>query len=257
MKIWLIGGTSDSVILATLLVQAKLPCLVTVTTPEAQLLYPKTPFLEVKSGKIQASQIANFLQLYQIGVIIDASHPFAVEISQNVINFTTSNHLPYLRFERPIYEQFDHPKIFELDSFSSLINSNYLLKQRVLLTIGYQNLPLFKTYHSQASLFARILPNLNSLQVALDSGFTNDRLIAFRPPLNLNLERALWQQWQINTVVTKASGKAGGEEIKAILAQELGVTLIIIARPKITYPNQTNDPQKVLSFCRYFLDNLG
>ena len=50
--------------------------------------------------------------------------------------------------------------------------------------------------------------------MAIAAGFTTDKIIAIRPPINKELEQALWQQWQISLVVTKASAKAGGEDIK-------------------------------------------
>ena len=50
------------------------------------------------------------------------------------------------------------------------------------------------------------------------------------------METALWQQWRISLVVTKASGTAGGEDIKRQVAAKLGIPLIVIARPQIAYP---------------------
>ena len=78
----------------------------------------------------------------------------------------------------------------------------------------------------------------------------SDRLIALRPPVTLELERAIWQHWQITTVVTKASGLAGGELIKRQLAKELGISLIVINRPSLQYPGQTHDLTLALEFCR-------
>jgi precorrin-6A/cobalt-precorrin-6A reductase len=96
---------------------------------------------------------------------------------------------------------------------------------------------------------------MESLKVALESGFTSDRLIAIRPPINIDLEKALWQQWNISLVVSKASGQAGGEEIKQMVSQLLGIPLIIIARPKFDYPQQTNNLNEVLRFCyQYYLN---
>jgi precorrin-6A/cobalt-precorrin-6A reductase len=53
-------------------------------------------------------------------------------------------------------------------------------------------------------------------------------------------------------VVTKASGTAGGEDIKHQIAAELGVKLIVIDRPSIAYPQQTSDLQTALAFCLAF-----
>ncbi|MGK7895867.1 MAG: precorrin-6A/cobalt-precorrin-6A reductase, partial [Xenococcus sp. (in: cyanobacteria)] len=89
---------------------------------------------------------------------------------------------------------------------------------------------------------------LNSLQTALDAGFSSDRIIALRPPINPELEIALWRQWDISLVVTKASGKPGGEDIKQQVANKLGIPLIAIARPAICYPQQTSCLEEVVIF---------
>ena len=67
------------------------------------------------------------------------------------------------------------------------------------------------------------------------------------------LEAALWQQWNISLVVIKASGKAGGEDIKRLVAKELGISLIIIDRPRRIYPQMTNNIENVLKFCHQHL----
>ncbi|MEA5535411.1 cobalt-precorrin-6A reductase [Crocosphaera sp. XPORK-15E] len=246
-KIWLIGGTGDSVNIASAIASHQFSCIVTVTTLTAQNLYPIIPQITVKVGKLEAAEIKQLCYQESIQGIIDASHPFAVNISQKVLEFSQQESIPYLRYERPSLNP--NPNIIELESFEALIKGNYLLNKRVLLTIGCQALHLFKQWHDQAVLSARILPKIDSLDMALKAGFSNDRLIALRPPITLELERALWQQWDINLVVTKASGKQGGEDIKARVAEELGIPLIVIKRPKLNYPQQTEQLSDIIEFC--------
>ena len=253
-RIWLIGGTRESGEIAALLTQEQLPVTVTVTTDEAQSLYPSTPWLKVIVGKIDIVDLALFLREQQIIAVVDASHPYAVVISQGAIASAAALDLPYLRYERPQILTQDE-KVINLDSFATLLAGGYLLQQRVLLTIGCQTLPLFQAWQQKATLFARILPRLDSLEVALNAGFSPQRIIAMRPPISATLEKALWQQWQISLVVTKASGNAGGEKIKRRVAAELGIPIIVIARPRISYPQQTNNFSEVLSFCSYSFFN--
>ncbi|MDX2099514.1 MAG: cobalt-precorrin-6A reductase [Leptolyngbyaceae cyanobacterium bins.59] len=247
--IWLIGGTQESAQLAIAVIQAQIACTVTVTTPAAQSLYPQGSKLNVAVGPLQADQIPCFLEQHQITGILDASHPFATAISQQAIEIAAQQNIPYLRYERvPL-------KILgegggDVDSFETLLNGSALQDERVLLTIGYRLLPLFQPWQGQTTLFARILPSPVALQTALESGFTPDRIIALRPPISLALELALWQQWQISAVVTKASGIPGGEEIKRQAATQLGIKLITIARPAISYPQQTSSLEAAVQFCR-------
>jgi precorrin-6A/cobalt-precorrin-6A reductase len=253
---WLIGGTSESVELADAMANLRIPCTVTVTTVAAEALYAKTPNLQVRVGCLDAMEIEEFLQQQQIGAILDASHPYAVEISRMAITAANSRQIPYLRFERREVKEGDNTaKVIYLDSFQTLLDGNYLNRQRVLLTVGYKALPLFRNWHDCAILFARILPSVGSLESAIASGFTSDRIIALRPPVTAELEKALWHHWDISLVVTKASGVAGGEDIKRMVAAELGIPLVVINRPKVDYPQQTSDLAVALEFCRNYSKN--
>ena len=199
----------------------------------------------------------------KIIALIDASHPYAVEVSQNAIATAKANNIPYLRYERPSLREMGrwgdgemgriNNTVINLDSFEDLLTENYLQGKKVLLTIGCKNLHLFKSWHEKAKLFARILPKPESLAMAIAAGFTTERIIAIRPPISPELEKALWQQWQISLVVTKASGKAGGEDTKRKVAQELGIPLIIITRPQIIYPQTTDCLDEAIAFCHKHL----
>ncbi|MEC4803761.1 MAG: cobalt-precorrin-6A reductase [Jaaginema sp. PMC 1079.18] len=249
-RIWLIGGTRESRSIAEAIASRHFCCLITVTTPEARKLYPVSPFLEVWVGRIAAASLGEFVQQQGIVGIVDASHPFATIISENAIAIARHLHLPYLRYERPSTE---NSKVIYLDSFATLLESDYLANQRVLLTVGVQVLPLFRDWQSRATLFARILPSLDSLTRAIAAGMPPERIIALRPPYSAAFERALWQQWGITLVVTKASGKAGGEAVKQQVAEELDIPLIAIARPKIDYPQQCDRLDVIISFCQRIL----
>ncbi|MFM2315462.1 MAG: hypothetical protein RLZZ04_4740 [Cyanobacteriota bacterium] len=254
-KIWLIGGTGDSATIANLLRESAIPLVVTVTTTTAQGLYVDAATVFV--GCMDATQMAYFCQHHQIKGVIDASHPYATEVSRQAIAVVTKLNIPYLRYERTLYQPPDviqqDSKILKLDSFEHLLAGDYLTAQRVLLTVGCKALPQFQPWHQRATLFARILPKVKSLEMAITSGFTGDRLIAIRPPISLATETALWQQWDISLVVTKASGQAGGEDTKRQVAATLDIPLIIISRPPMTYPQQTFDLADVLPFCKLAL----
>lgn len=248
MTIWIIGGTGESVAIVRAISKITANYVVTVTTSEARQLYGLQ--CQVVVGAMDRLSIELFCAHHAIAAIVDASHPFAREISRNAIIVSRKQNLPYLRYERAIVDTSNSATHTELDSFDTLIRGNYLLDRKVLLTVGCKVLPQFQIWQSRATLFARILPRLNSLQIALNSGFSSDRIIAFRPPVSEIMEKALWQQWKISLVVTKASGKSGGEDIKRRLADELGISLITIARPKINYPQQTSQIDRVVQFVR-------
>ncbi|MFE4104919.1 cobalt-precorrin-6A reductase [Almyronema epifaneia] len=248
--LWLVGGTQESIQLAEAIAALQLPCVVTVATPSAKRQYPISSTFRVEVSRLQPETVSQFLQQAQIAAILDASHPFAVEISQLAIAAAEAANLPYLRYERPQLETGMAADLCLVDSLTTLLNSDLLAQQRVLLTLGYRWLADFQPWQARSTLFARLLPSVAALEAAIAAGFTPDRLIALRPPFSIGLETALWQQWQISQVVTKASGAAGGELIKRQVAQQLGVKLIVIQRPAIAYPRQTSCLTAALAFCQ-------
>ena len=277
-QIWLIGGTQESAALAQAIAAHHLPCLITVTTESARRLYPPHPHLTVWVGRLAATTLPTFLQTHAIAAILDASHPFAVEISQLAIAIAGELHIPYLRYERPLVEKtagesqelevssqesgarsqesgatVENNSHYSFPSLAALLATDVLSNQRVLLTVGYRSLGLFQPWQEKATLFARILPSVTALEAAIAAGFTSDRLVALRPPISALMEQALWQQWQISMVVTKASGVAGGEDVKRQVAAAIGIPLITIARPEMAYPKQTSDLAMAIDFCLHCL----
>lgn len=244
--LWLIGGTSESRALVDLLLPHNIPLVITVTTPTAAQLYPSHPQLQVRVGPLDTANLLPFITTHNICGIVDASHPYATVISQGAIALSQTHNLPYLRYERPDLEA---TGAITVPDWATLLAGEMLSDRRVLFIVGYRPLAQLAPWQDRGTLFARILPSVVALNAALAAGFTPDRLIALRPPVTAALETALWQQWAIDTVVTKASGTAGGQEVKQQVAQAMGVRLIIIQRPPMAYPQQTRNPEDILNFC--------
>jgi len=261
--LWLIGGTQESRSLVEQILSALSDAisppslLVSVTTDTAKTLYPMSEQVKLWVGKLTAEQGDRFITTHRISAILDASHPFATEVSALAIAIGQRHSLPYLRYERARLapeeelhwqDATGRPGNVIVPRLDEVFARNYLTGERTLLTLGYRRLAAFSTWQSQGTLFARILPSESALATALTAGFTPDRLIALRPPVSPPLEAALWQHWQITQVVTKASGAAGGEHDKQAIAAKLGIRLIRLARPAMSYPNATTESEVAVNF---------
>ena len=253
--LWLIGGTGEAVTLAQGLAAVGMPCLVTVTTVTARQSYKETSNLKVRVGGLDGATLTAFMRAERVGAVLDASHPFAVEISRGAIAAAQTLGLPYWRYERPTLAPQDPTDsgsacIHRVSDLDQVLTRECLTGQRVLLTLGYRWLHRFAPWQSDSTLFARILPSTVALEAALAAGFTPDRLIALRPPIGVELEAALWRQWRIGRVITKASGSPGGEDVKRAIAQRLGIPLYILDRPALNYPTVHHSQETVLAACR-------
>ncbi|MEM9008842.1 MAG: precorrin-6A/cobalt-precorrin-6A reductase, partial [Cyanobacteria bacterium P01_F01_bin.86] len=171
MTIWLIGGTRESRAIAQRLTQQRLPWLVTVVSPTAARLYAELPG-PIQSGALSPADIQALIQQHSISAIVDASHPFATEISKQAI----ATSLPYLRFERQTMPL--EPPAESVPDLDTLLQPQYLENRRVLLTLGIKALPRFQPWQQRSHLWARILPTAK--EQAIQAGFTPDQLICDR-----------------------------------------------------------------------------
>ncbi len=269
-RVWLIGGTSESAAIARSLSTLGVPYVVTVTTAVARQLYLETA--EVWAGKLSPQSVDAFIRRWQVRCILDASHPFAEEISrlamalaQRSANQTGGQKIAYLRYERaeagsssttrstaPEDTDTEAP-VTCVESLNQVLSGDVLLNRRVLFTVGCRQLlrsaSLLDRLRARSQLFVRILPSVEAISAVQAAGFSAHEIMAIRPPVSTALEKALWQQWQVSAVVAKASGAAGGETVKRAIATELGVQLILINRPRLVYLQQTNLISEATEFC--------
>ncbi|MEL7068851.1 MAG: cobalt-precorrin-6A reductase [Cyanobacteria bacterium J06581_3] len=269
-RIWLIGGTCESSELAYRLSARAVPYVVTVTTDAARALYSQAA--QVHVGQLTDAAARQFVRRWQIRGILDASHPFASEVSRLAIALAQTEAIAYLRYERTDMSpdaniasasptdssQVIPSQVIQIDAIQDLVTSDTLQQsslarvssvQRILFTIGYRALPTVRPLRQTAQLFARVLPSAEAVSGAIAAGFSSQEIMAIRPPVSAELEAALWRQWKITHIVAKASGAAGGEGVKRAIAAELGVVLILIRRPRLIYPNQTNSISAATEFC--------
>lgn len=242
--LWLIGGTSDSRTIAQALDRAGLRWIATVVNPAAARLYAGLAGT-VRSGPFLAETLAAWLADRDIRAIVDASHPFATEISQRAIAAAADRSIPYLRFERPPIPLL--PPAQRFPNLAAALSDRFLADRRVLFTVGVKALPQILPWRDRvAALWVRVLPE--SVESAIALGFDRAEVIGQRLPVDPAQERADWQNRAIEVVVTKAAGAAGGLDLKQALAQELGVQLLVIDRPEIAYPAQTDQIEQVIAF---------
>ncbi len=248
--IWLIGGTSDSRGIAQRLSAAGIPWVVTVTRPSATQLYAHLSG-SVVVGSLTAATAPLFLQQWGIRGIVDASHPFAIQVSQLAMTQAKTVGIPYLRFERPDQVDWQSPWVERIQTVEDIFQPRYLGQKRVFSTLGIKILPNFVPWLRSSQVWARILPQ--SLPEALSIGFPLEQLILEKLPVDPIIECQLWQALKLDYVITKASGSAGGILLKQQLAQELGIRLLVVARPQLDYPKLTQEWDPVVKDCQQWL----
>ena len=137
-----------------------------------------------------------------------------------------------------VYKRLLRPPTDEEDClrFSSVEEAAAWLDEKegvIFLTTGSKDLHKFATIRNyEQRLVARILPVRESLDKALNNGYIPSRIIAMQGPFSVDLNTAMFKEFQSSWVVTKNSGSIGGFSQKLEAARAAGAKLIVIERPE-------------------------
>ncbi|GCF95206.1 cobalt-precorrin-6A/precorrin-6x reductase [Enterococcus florum] len=244
--ILILGGTSDSIKIAEALRDASKPFYISVVSDYGQKLASKvTP--RVLQGRLSKEAMSQVIEQRQIKLIIDVTHPFAVEVSKTAMAASQASHINYLRFERPTVI----PEGVLLAS--SVKEACELAKDytgRIYLTTGSKTLPAFIKYLPKERLIVRLLPTSEVLQMTEELGLSADQIEGMKGPFSKALNQELLIHNQAAVLITKESGKAGGFLEKVEACQELNIPCIVIEREKLDYPLAYSSIEQLVAYVK-------
>lgn len=233
--IWVIGGTKDSRDFLEKIVNSTTDIIVTTATEYGGKLLEKLP-LKVVCKKLTYPMMLDFVKSEGIDKIIDLSHPYAMEVSQNALNVSKEMEIEYFRFEREEISLLPQ-KYSEFDNIEELIKYIEGVEGNILVTLGSNNIPHFAQIKNLNNCYFRILPKWDMVKKCEDVGIFPKNIIAMQGPFSKNMNKAMIEQYNIKYLITKQAGDTGGEREKIESADEMGVEVIFLTRPKIEYSN--------------------
>ncbi len=211
--VWLLSGTGEGPPLAKALISQGWKVTVSVVTPNAALSYSKLHLEEIIIGPISGVQgIKAFLRKAReihsgFCWVLDATHPFAFVISEDLKRACSEAGQSLIRFERPI----ENPYGAILLNSVVQLSSKRLNGRNFLLAIGSRHLreAVDVISYAGANVFARVIPTQESIREALFSGIDQEHLAISRPfhgQVSGDLEAALCRRWAITDVICRQSG---------------------------------------------------
>lgn len=237
--ILLLGGTLDSRKIAEELTNKHIDFVVSTVSEygkDLALLKSENVVQEV----LTEEKLSLFVKKKDIDIIIDATHPFAQVISANAIKVSKNLGIDYYRFEREDTEnEIDHNEegVFFVESMDEAVKKAEEIGENILLTIGSRQLHMFKGLVDKKNIYARVLPEIKSIEECKEIDLTPANIIAIQGPFSKEFNKALIKEKDIDLLITKASGKTGGVDTKILAAKEMQINVIVISKPKIKYPN--------------------
>ncbi len=195
-----------------------------------------------------AGGLADFLTRENVTLVVDATHPFAAQMSRNATRACAAAKCPLIRLERPAWHAVGGDRWHLVSSIDDAVTV-LPAASRVFLALGRKEISRFYIRDDIYGLARMIEPPLQPLPAHWD-------LVLARPPQSLDAEIALFRAHGISQVVTKNSGgQRAYAKIEA--ARRLELPVIVIDRPKLPDAETATSIPELLEKTRLLLGQTG
>jgi len=225
----ILGGTSEASAVAQAVATEQISAILSYAGRVSRV---KPQAVEMRIGGFGGVDgMVEYLHSHQVTHIIDATHPFAAQISQKAMQAAKIAQIRYCALTRPHWQAEPQDSWYHLASLDEAVSwLEHRPALRVMLAIGRQNLGMFESLHQHYFLLRLVdAPASPPLFAKFD-------MVISRGPFSYGADLALLQRHQINTIICKNSGGTGARA-KLDAARQLGLDVVMIDRP--AYPKRT------------------
>lgn len=268
--ILLLGGTTDSRLAALVLLEHGYDVLLSVVSSHAAqiaqhaLEHPsrERPLdrgqgsLRVRVGALGEATFTALLK--DVEAVVDATHPFAQQISALAQAVCGQQGVPYLRLDRPAVELPEGVVTAPDAALAAQLAVRSGGGGAILVTVGTRTLGTYVNAARLAGrrLVARVMPTAESVSHCLELGMAPAEIVAMQGPASAELDAALLKHFGVTVLVTKESGERGGLTAKLEACRLAGVIPIVVMRPCAARqrgsdqiePEAVTDIQELLSY---------
>lgn len=190
---------------------------------------------------------------HNIDKVIDATHPYATEVSKNLMEVCHRLSIEYIRYEREsVVEKFlNCDKVVLVEDYSELYERLSCVEGNILNTTGSRNLPKLLSLGIKNRMIHRVLPSLKVMEECYALGINLEDIVAMKGPVGYELNRAFIKNYNAKAIIMKDSGTEGGTEEKIRAALDEGICIFIIYRKEIYYDKVYNNKEELI---RYIMD---
>ena len=225
----LFGGTTEGRLLERWLEERSVPLTVCVATEYGRDLLEPGPGTQVLTGRLGQTDMEDLMERLGRPMVLDATHPYAVEVSQNIRGAALSSDCPCLRLLRPAGQE---EEITAADSVAQAVELLRGTTGNILAATGSKELAAYTALEDFSNrVYPRVLPTCQAIALCEELGFASSHIIAMQGPFSRGLNEALMRQYQIRYLVTKDGGGAGGFEEKLEAARQVGAQVVLVCRP--------------------------
>ena len=228
MKLMIFSGTTEGHELCRFLSKNSVQAEVFVATEYGAAVMEPMDGITIHEGRLDEKEIAE--RLTSDTLLIDATHPYAAAVTDNLRAACAEAGARYERLLRPALP-FENCEIV-LDTAAAVdwLNAH---PGRVLLTTGSKELEAYTAVQGyRERVFPRVLPTASVLEKCSVLGFPGAHIIAMQGPFSQAMNAALLRETGADILVTKDTGASGGFAEKVAAAKEVSAKVLVIARPR-------------------------
>lgn len=233
-KLLVYAGTQDGREIALLLADNGIETDVCVATSYGEEMFVSHALIHIRTGRMNAEEMQQLMEENTYLAVIDATHPYATEVSKNIFMAAESVHLPYYRYSRDVEEITYEKNIHYVDSIQDAARLLNQMPGKILLTTGSKDLHTFaKLVEDKERLVVRVLPSIESISLCEQAGIGHKQMIAMHGPFSVAMNEAILMQYQIQILVTKETGTIGGYPAKLEAARKANIQTVVIRNPEL------------------------
>ena len=243
-RLLIFGGTTEGRLLAVFCLENNIPADICVATPKgAEMLLEN---ISVLVGRLDQEQTEELIKKECYNLVIDATHPYAGEITKNVKAACQKSFKKYVRVLREALPV--RGTAFESgEKLIDALNSDELKDKVILSTLGSKSLEMLRGISDfYKRVWLRLLPCDGTAEKCRELGFDTKKLILEKGPFSVSQNLSHIEQSSAQVMLTKESGENGGYPQKADAALKCGIKLITLKRPHETGISLTKAQEVIL-----------
>jgi precorrin-6A/cobalt-precorrin-6A reductase len=235
----ILGGTQEASALAKVVADANLRAVLSYAGRVARPARQPIPCRIGGFGGVQG--LASYIQTNDITHVVDATHPFAAQMSRNAVSACAQTKTPLIALTRPQWKATKADRWRHVPDLEAAAKALQGPAQNVFLAVGRMHLDCFATQPQHRYLLRLVDAPHTPLPLP------NATPVIARGPFDRAADRALLQKHAIEIVVAKNAG-GDGARAKIDAARDLGLPVLMIDRPDLPQRHQANIPQQVLDW---------
>jgi len=244
----ILGGTTEATALANLMADRGLQGTVSFA---GRVERPRRQPLPQRVGGFGGIEgLARYIRDTGVTHLVDATHPFAAQMSANAVHAAREAGIPMLALTRPAWHAQAGDRWRHVPDIAGAVAALDAAPRRVMLAVGRMHLDEFAPNPQHFYLLRLVDPPKTP------PPFAEYHVVVDRGPFTPDGDRALMEEHQIDLVVSKNAGGSGASA-KLDAARTLNIPVLMIDRPALPDRREVATPAEVLDWLAHAGTDLG